>query len=113
MMPAIGAIYVVLWAVAKDNYYDYIHVYWIMVAASIVLTVSEFINFDLYVRGRDMEIMWSAVIGSLAALVLQVAFVSSMGVLGAALATTLSYIVLGIVRYMFLRNCRLTLPETR
>lgn len=104
ILPAIGAIYVVLAWVGKAEYYDYMYVYWIMLMANSVLAIADFVNFDLYVRGRDKEIMWSAVIAVVFSLILQVSFVPELGVFGAAIATTLSYMILGMVRYTFLRS---------
>lgn len=104
ILPAVLAIYIVLGWVGKAVYYDHLHIYWIMLLANAVLIVSDLINFDLYVRGRDMAIMWSAVIAMFFAAALQFLFVPVLGMVGAAIATTASYLVLGMVRYMFLKG---------
>lgn len=104
IVPAILAIYIVLGWVGKAVYYDHLHVYWIMLLANVVLIASDFVNFDLYVRGRDMAIMWSAVIAMFLSAALQFLFVPAFGMIGAAIATTSSYLALGAVRYLFLKG---------
>lgn len=104
ILPAIVGIFIVLNWVGRAEYYENIQVYWILLVANIVMLVADVINFDLYVRGWDKAIMWSAVIGVLVALALQMAFVPHWGIIGAAMATTLSYAALGTIRYLFLRG---------
>lgn len=103
LFPAVFSIYLVLAWVGKPEYYANVHVYWIMLGANIVLLVADGINFELYVRGRDMAIMWSAVAAMILSAVFQTLMIPNFGIEGAAMATMATYASLGLLRYGFLQ----------
>jgi len=104
IVPAIFSIYPILWIVDKAAYAEYVVVYWIMLGANILLVVSDVINFDLYVREKDRAIMFSVIVCFIAALVAQVALVPDFGVIGAAIATTFAYMLLGLSRWLLVKK---------
>lgn len=106
VLPAIVAIYPVLGWVGKTQYADFMHVYWIMLLANVVMVIADFFNLELYVRRLDTAIMWAVIASAIISIVLQISFVSTLGVIGAPIATTCSYVTLGIVRYAFLNRSK-------
>lgn len=102
--PAAIGIYIVLYLIDNSVYSDNLHIYYLLLLANILWAFSDLLNFDLYIRGLDKLIMYSAIGGVMVSVILQSILVPIYSIEGAAIGSVLSFVALGIFRYISLKK---------
>lgn len=107
VLVAIFGLHPLLIFIDKREYFEYESIFYICVVTNIVLIFSDFSNLELYVRGLDIDIMWTTVFGLIFATVIQIAFVWQWGVIGAAMGGFLSAVFHWYMRNLMFKNAML------
>jgi len=85
----------------KDEFYNNISVFYILVIANIVLNVSLIPHYILYVKKKDLVIMYSTISGVILNIALNVLLIPRLGIQGAGWAILLSFAVMGFIKSMY------------
>ena len=93
-----------LYFIDKEEYYNFIYIYYLMLFANCLMIGSDFANLEMYVRGLDVEMMSSAMIGLILTFIIQVTLVSLWGMSGVGFAAIISVGTTWITRYLVFKR---------
>jgi O-antigen/teichoic acid export membrane protein len=97
-------IHPVLQLIGRVEYAREMTAFYAVLALTVVAAISDVVHSALYARHFDRVIIVCAVLGLVAALVANLLFVPALGVLGAVLATTCGFAVMGLFGSWALRR---------
>ena len=93
-----GIIALLLWPLliylGKTQLQNSIIVFWVLLVSNIVLNLSFVHHYVLYAAKKDEVIKNATLIGALTNIILNIFLIKNYGILGAATATTISYILI-------------------
>jgi O-antigen/teichoic acid export membrane protein len=73
-------------------------VFFILLLGSVIQNISFVPHYDLYARSIDRDLMWSTILAAALNVVLNFLWIPKFGIIGAAWATTVAYIMLLITK---------------
>ena len=100
LLLAISLIEPLIEYIGREEYINYINVFYVFLLAQVLLVISDF-QLDLYVRNFDKAIMKASISAGNFAFIFQIILVKNFSIYGAAAATALGVIMLTIFRYIF------------
>lgn len=111
LVVAIILIHPALYFINKAEYYSYIYIYYLMLFANCLMIGSDFSNLEMYVRGLDLEMMFSAIIGLVMTFIIVVLFVLLWGMRGIGYAVILSVSINWLLRHLFFKRALKINPD--
>jgi O-antigen/teichoic acid export membrane protein len=93
---ASGGIFIVLAITGKAIYYSNLNVYWILLCATICNVLAMIPHYVLYAKRLDSLLLFSSILCIITAFVLNIFMIKYYGIIGAAVAMLLVYLVLGV-----------------
>jgi len=101
---ALMFIHPALYFIDSKEYYNYVNIYYLMLFANCIMVASDFSNLEMYVRGLDIEMMSSAIVGLVMTFIIQVSFISLWGMNGIGFAVILSVATTWLIRHLFFKR---------
>lgn len=99
-----AGIYLLIFLLQREELLMAIPAYFLLLGSATVLNLSMIPHYQLYAHGQDQLIMYSVLIGLGLNLILNIILIPSFGITGAALATILSFSVVGVFKWWFARH---------
>jgi O-antigen/teichoic acid export membrane protein len=98
-----------LQSLENDEYINDYPTFLVLVVSKMVLNISLIFHYILYVRKNDFPIIKATVIACVINILLNFILIPPMGIMGAALATLISFFIILIMKMYYSRN----LPEAK
>jgi O-antigen/teichoic acid export membrane protein len=86
---------------------DEINTFYILLGGVFFLITSNIFHYDLYVRKKDNIILYTAIIGVMMNVVLNLILIPKFNIFGAAIATLISFFVIFLLKYLYSRRKQL------
>lgn len=96
-------------SLSNDEYIKDYNAFLVLVLSKMVLNFSLIFHYILYVRKNDFPIIKSTIIASVINILLNFLLIPSMSIMGAAIATLTSFIIVMLMKMYYSRN----LPEAK
>ncbi len=96
---AVAAINPLLWLTGKDDYIKNIHLFWLLVPAVAMYSISDIPHLSLYVAGKDKLLLLSTAITLIFCIVLDIILIHLFSFTGAAIALLSSFIFMFLFKY--------------
>jgi len=93
-----GGIYPILWILDEPTYYQDLHVFWILLGASVVAAIGLVPHYALYACRADWTIIGSVLLGLCISLIANSALVPQYGQVGAAIAYLSAMTLITVVK---------------
>ncbi|MBK7896478.1 MAG: polysaccharide biosynthesis C-terminal domain-containing protein [Anaerolineaceae bacterium] len=97
-------IYLLIFLLQREELLAALPAYFLLLGSAIVLNLSMIPHYQLYAHGQDRRIMWAVIWGLGLNLILNTILIPSFSIIGAALATILSFSVVGVLKWWFARQ---------
>ncbi|MFY9311344.1 MAG: polysaccharide biosynthesis C-terminal domain-containing protein [Bacteroidia bacterium] len=97
----------ILYLINKDDFYNEIDTFYVLILSNMVLNISFVYHYMLYALKKDMTILVSTLIGAVASIILNAVLINWMGILGAAIAILISYIIISFIKAFYARKSEL------
>jgi len=94
-----GLIGFVLDFMGKVEFHNHIDTLWVLVIANIILNISFVAHYILYAAQKDIVIRNATLVGAGVNILLNIILIPYYGIVGAALATLISYTVIFMIKY--------------
>ena len=88
----------VLEYIDKTELQQSISILWLLIISNVILNVSLVPHYNLYARKKDLQIRNATIAGALANILLNIIFIKSFGLQGAAISTILSFVIILILK---------------
>lgn len=95
----------VLRYISKPEYQMEIQTFWVLLLSSIAYIIVSFLQLHLYVKKEDIALLYAVICGAVVNIILNWLWIPSGGVFGAAWATSISFMTMGL--YLFFRILKL------
>ncbi|MDR8393491.1 hypothetical protein NC796_20215 [Aliifodinibius sp. S!AR15-10] len=97
-------IYPIIIFIDKSSYVHFLYVFYLLLISFGLLSISSLFHYDLYVPGHDFKIGMTSFIGTVFFLISGFVFPIYLGMFGVALSLFLSFITIGILKYLIRPN---------
>lgn len=102
----------VLYFIGKDDFYNEINTFYILILSNVVLNISFIYHYVLYALKKDIPILISTVIGAVASIILNAILIRLMGISGAAIAILVSYIIISLLKAFYSNKSEIELSNS-
>ena len=102
----------ILYLINKSDFFDEINTFYILILSNIILNVSLVYHYVLYAFRKDFSLFISTAIGAAANILLNIILIQGFGLIGAAVAALLSYIILALLKGVSSRKARAHFLQT-
>jgi O-antigen/teichoic acid export membrane protein len=97
-------IFILILLLGRDELRDQIAAFFLLLSSNMVLIFSFIPHYQLYVHGKDNLILRSVIAGVLVNLILNSILIPYWGIIGAGIATVVSFSLVGFLKAWFLRS---------
>lgn len=94
----------ILYLINKDDFYNEINTFYVLILSNIVLNVSFVYHYMLYALKKDISIFVSTLVGALVSIILNIVLIKWLGILGAAIAILMSYIFISFLKAFYVKK---------
>ena len=99
--------YPLLYVVDQPIYYAHLPVFWVLLGSTAIKMIVYIPHFDLFVRRNDRAIFVASVGAGITAIAMNALLVPGIGILGAAIATSIAALTMWGLKFYFTVNPRL------
>ena len=97
------AMYGLLYWLNRPELFENLPVFFVLMGNSFILNISLVSHYVLYAHTQDKKIMWSVVMGVILNLILNFTLIPTYNIWGAAVATAISFAVVGLLKWWLSR----------
>lgn len=99
-------IYPLIYVVDRPIYQSHLPAYWVLLGSIAVKMIGQIFHLDLYAKREDQAILASSLGALIAAVGMNALLVPQLGVLGAAIGTTVAAFTMGAMKFYFVLHPR-------
>jgi len=88
----------------SEIYNQHLNVYYILIAANVILNISLIPHYIMYVKKKDNLIMKITIVGAIVNLIFNYIFIQTWGLTGVAYSSLISFFLIFVLKYYYRRD---------